>query len=217
MIERPADRHVFVPLPFLTERQGRPWFARVPLRFGAADDSPVDVPRGSAVIKIRVPDARIIAYMPDKVPGGDCYDKADAAAQAKADVGWQVWADRFLAESIEEPAMSLAQVQGALGTDRDAIVMALLRLWNWLPVEDAYPHMPNATVQQGLRIMAKRSGRLPSELLMSPLDAFTLDWRTLRVFAPPGKVEAVEDDGPDPSDPFGLRDLPESMIDRGAA
>lgn len=206
---RRATPHVYLPLPFLTAQSGRPWVAQAPARLAAVNDDAVTPPADAVVLVLRMPSARAIAHIPDKVPGASCYDQAEADARWSSQMAWERWVDRFLADVIKSPRLTEAQIQ-ALGPDRDALVVGLLRLWSWIAEDDgSLPHMPNTTIQQGLRIMARKSGRLPSQLLDRPFDEFVFDWRVLRVFAPRERgAMDPDDDGM----PEGV--LPEAMIER---
>lgn len=195
---RRGARWVYLPLPWLTEHTGIPHVARAPARLASRDDSGVPPPEGAVVLLIRIPPARIIAHIPDKVPGAECYDTAVEADRRASDVAWNVWVDRFLCQVIRRPAMTESEVQ-ALGPDRDALASGLLRLWSWIPDADGlFPHIPNPTVVRGLRLMAKKSGRLPSQLLERPFDRFVFDWRVLGIFDPKAAQADVLQEAYDP-------------------
>jgi len=195
---------IAIPLPWLTEHLGRPVVAVVDPPLGLARDDDV-LPAEAEVFVVRCPSARFMARVPNALPGASCYDALSPDGRTDNVVAWERWADLFLTEAIAEPPLREADVQ-ALGPDRDVLIVALLRLWNWIPEHgDAdcphlgpdqhchhLPNMPGDPFQDILKFLAGKLRRAPSEILEMPFDAFVLNYRVLR--GPPKAAATDETD-----------------------
>lgn len=169
----------WIPLLWLTERLARPVGAVIAPSFGADRDEDF-IPDNAVVFRVACPSARVMIHVPNAVPGAVCYDALDEGSRLRTQIAWERWKDRFLAEAIVDPPMTEATIQ-TLGPDADALAIALLKLWNWIPETDgALPNMPGAAFQDALRFLSIRLRRSPSEILAAPFDAFVLDYRILR-------------------------------------
>ncbi len=194
---------IAVRLPWLSERLGQPVLAVTEPPLGLERDDDV-VPPDAVLFIVRCPSARLMAGVPNALPGASCFSALDVVGKAANALAWERWVDLFLSRAITEPSMREADVQ-ALGPDRDVLAVALLRLWSWIPEHadpecpalgpDGHchhlPNMPGEPFQDILKFLASKLRRAPSEILAMPFDAFVLNYRILRG-AP--KAATVADD-----------------------
>lgn len=154
----------YLPLPWLSSRSGRSWFAAVPAPPGAGLEAPP--PGGALVLKLRRVPCSILAGMPSTEPTTGDERRA-----------WVVWADAFLAALIEDPQLTAKDV-ALLGPDRQGLVRAVLEAWHLLPGPDGqWANLGSATFLALVSTVAERSRRLPHELAGLTLDELAYDAR----------------------------------------
>jgi hypothetical protein len=181
---------IYLPLPWLTGRLGRPVVAAVAAPIGRPD--PYDpLPPGAVVLRVASPPARLLVNVP-----ADEDREFDAPA-------WEAWVDAFLRASLGQ---DLGEDPPALlGPDREALTSELLRLWSWKsehagldcpepksradgqPRCTHYPHLPSAALHEVLRFLATQLRRAPHLLLEeSTFEELVFDYRILEPATPTG-------------------------------
>jgi hypothetical protein len=101
---------------------------------------------------------------------------------------WYRWAERFLSAILVAPALRPEETY-RLGPDFDVLSSACLRVWNWSPdTLGEWPYLPHKGLVDMLNYMAKKSHRLPSDLLDLPLPLFGLNLQIMK----PRRNDAAE-------------------------
>lgn len=179
----------YCPLPWLTERLGKPVLAAAEVLCGGTSQAE-PLPPDAYILQVRWPSSRFMTRLPAEVPGGACYEKLPADDRLRSRIAWEEWVDLFLSEVIEHPRLTIAEIQ-ALGPDRDLVATWLLRLWGWvteqdwqtflqaaaIPIRIKCPDLPSPAMQEAFAFMAKRYKRLPSEFLDLLFPAFVFNYR----------------------------------------
>lgn len=148
----------------------RTWLIRLPAASAALGRD--------AGVRVRMLPARAFyAGVPAAFPHqGACYAALSADGQRRTDVAWELWGEEVLARALVAPRLAIEDLW-VFGADLEPLVHAYLEAAGFF-VSPAGPDFP-AQLLELARRMSRRSGRLPSELLALPVDAFNLNARIL--------------------------------------
>lgn len=197
---------ILIPLPLYSQHTGAACFAAVEPPLGLERDDDV-IPSGAHLLEVRCPSARLMANVPDALPGASCFDALGEEARLKNLIAWERWSTLFLSRAISSPRLTPADIERDMGTDGEALTLALLRLWNWIPAEDgSLPNMPGEPFQDILRFLAGKLRRAPSEILDMPFDAFVLNYRVLQTKKKADAAALMDEEHPLSPESIGIEE-----------